>query len=230
MRKRSQSIQIKLCNQDPVPIQLIDNTLLDSSLENNSNQHESVNTTLTVKKNDGNLTDNENISLNTESSAYSSPISPMSPMARNWVTNVRIGDCSIVRGTVSTYKYVVWTIKIDTVLGTTITIYKRYSDFEKLRQLLVKYYPKELGSDRAENRSRSNSLESTIFGGTNEYGEWNEGEKLEIAKLPGKRILGDNLEVSFLNHRRNGLEYFLSSVLLNPKFCNSGVVKEWLLQ
>lgn len=49
----------------------------------------------------------------------------------------------------------------------------------------------------------------------------------EIPQLPPKKFFG-NLKEDFLVRRRRGLEFFLSSVLLNPQLCHSKTVRSFV--
>lgn len=59
------------------------------------------------------------------------------------ITDVLVGDYHIVQGE-GGVSYVVWSIRIivnDSVYSSNV-IYKRYSDIERFRQVLVKHFPK----------------------------------------------------------------------------------------
>jgi len=57
-----------------------------------------------------------------------------------WASDVRIGDCTIVRGSGS-QKFAVWSITIQTSKGGHIHLLKRYSEFDQLRSELVRAFP-----------------------------------------------------------------------------------------
>lgn len=116
------------------------------------------------------------------------------------ITNVLVGDYHEITGDVGK-PYVVWQIKI--TLGdsdySSIHLYKRYLEFEQFRRLLIEAFP----DDRST-----------------------------IASLPAK----DNFAVNrvmqtrtWLEKRRRGLQWFLSNVLLNPKYQKLAVVTLFLL-
>ncbi|GMM37367.1 Ypt35 protein [Saccharomycopsis crataegensis] len=164
MRQRANSTQIRLANQPPIHIQLVNNAGDASS--------DSVG----------------------EGQDIATVTSPLSPSGQPWARNLYIGDCTLVRGS-GAYRYAVWTITIETSAGSKYTIYKRYSDFVNLRELLIRYFPRN---------------------------------KPEVPDLPQKRFF-NNLDNDFLQKRRMGLEYFLSSVMLNPVFSRSAIIKEFVL-
>lgn len=52
---------------------------------------------------------------------------------------------------------------------------------------------------------------------------------VEIPKLPSKSVLL-NFESNFLAKRRNGLEFFTNSILLNPIFSHDPLVKQFIIE
>lgn len=66
-----------------------------------------------------------------------------------WVKNVHIDDYSLIQGSSKAGAYVVWTVTIETLPhpgapSGVITIRKRYSEFDSLRQQLKFAFPKRL--------------------------------------------------------------------------------------
>ncbi|KAF1975285.1 Phox-like protein [Bimuria novae-zelandiae CBS 107.79] len=65
-----------------------------------------------------------------------------------WARSVTIDDYVVVGSgtTPALGAYVVWNITVDTLNGSPMKINKRYSDFDDLRQKLVKTFPHSVGS------------------------------------------------------------------------------------
>lgn len=197
MTRNRNNSHIKLANQAPLPIELINNSDGDNDLYNDATNTSNSGSQLINNTQTNTIPFDPRNSLNFNSINNSSANkNGNSSRLRVWATNVYIGDCTIVKGT-NNYRYVVWTITIETTTGAKITVYKRYSDFIKLRDLLLHYFPKN---------------------------------KTEIGELPPKRFFQNNLDEAFLRKRRTGLEYFLNSILLNPLFSSSPLVKEFVLK
>lgn len=114
------------------------------------------------------------------------------------ITDVLVGDHHIIEGE-GGRPYIVWLIRI--ILNesnyTSINIYKRYREIEKLRNDLLKEY-----------------------------------QNIEIPKLPEKdsfsfqRMMWTN---NWLEHRRKGLQWFMTNVLLNPQLQHSQIVTDFIL-
>ncbi|KAG9545360.1 PX-domain-containing protein, partial [Aureobasidium melanogenum] len=58
-----------------------------------------------------------------------------------WASNVSVDDYVVVSGPTGIGAYVVWNCTIETFKGGSITLRKRYSEFDTLRQNLVKAFP-----------------------------------------------------------------------------------------
>ncbi|ODV91623.1 hypothetical protein CANCADRAFT_42259 [Tortispora caseinolytica NRRL Y-17796] len=95
-------------------------------------------------------------------------------------------------------EYVAWNILVETLDGATIRKIKRYSEFCDLRSSLLE----EL--EQSEPRSIPT-----------------------LPQLPPKAMIS-RFRPDFLEKRREGLEYFLTCVLLNPVFANTDSVRRWL--
>lgn len=67
------------------------------------------------------------------------PGSGQKPIAQ-WAADARVGECTIVGG-IGGQQFAVWTVVIETVKGGHIKILKRYSEFDKLRQQLLRAFP-----------------------------------------------------------------------------------------
>ncbi|KAM9911345.1 hypothetical protein OXX69_003603 [Metschnikowia pulcherrima] len=115
------------------------------------------------------------------------------------ITDVLVGEYHIISGEGLSGSYTVWTIRvvINDALHSSILLYKRYSDIEKLRHKLTKTYPGD-----------------------------------EFPTLPPK----DSLSLSrvwqsenWLEHRRKGLQWFLTNVLLNPKYQHCPTITNFVL-
>lgn len=115
------------------------------------------------------------------------------------ITDVLVGDYHIISGE-SAPQYVVWSIRIvlNGASHSLIVLYKRYSDIEKFRTLLVEAFPKDL-----------------------------------IPQLPPK----DNFSLlrlwfsdAWLETRRKGLQWFMTNVLLHPKYQHSPVITQFVLE
>lgn len=78
-----------------------------------------------------------------------------------------------------------------------MTIRKRYSEFDELRQRLVKTFP--------------NST------------------KKSLPPLPPKSAIY-KFRPKFLERRRQGLQYFLICVMLNPEYAGSDAVKDFIFR
>lgn len=116
------------------------------------------------------------------------------------ITDVLVGDHHIIGGDASTggALYVVWLVRIvlKDARYSSIVVYKRYRDFEKLRSALV-----------------------------------HEFRGHDIPPLPPKDSLSFQRVVmsnEWLEHRRKGLQWFMTNVLLNPKYQNSENVKAFI--
>lgn len=115
------------------------------------------------------------------------------------ITDVLVGDYHIISGE-SVPQYVVWAIRI-VVNGAShslIVLYKRYSDIEKFRALLVEAFPKD-----------------------------------QIPPLPPKDVfslLRLWFTDSWLESRRRGLQWFMTNVLLHPKYQHSPVITQFVLE
>lgn len=117
------------------------------------------------------------------------------------ITNVMVGEYHQISGDAGK-SYIVWSIKIilDDSIYSSILIYKRYSELQALRTNLLNHFPQD-----AKN----------------------------IPDLPPKDSINlDRLFLSnnWLEHRRKGIQWFLSNILLNPKFQNSSIVKDFILK
>lgn len=113
-----------------------------------------------------------------------------------------VGDCTIVNSN-QTNKFSVWQVEL--VLAPTdrsggssprIQLYKRYSDFENLRNRLIQALPSELHQSIP-------SLPPKV--------RWYESWRYQDV----------NFDKKWLAKRRAGLEYFLNQVLLNERVVNS---------
>jgi hypothetical protein len=116
------------------------------------------------------------------------------------ITNVMVGEHHTVSGQIGK-PYVVWSIKIilDDSDYASIVLYKRYSELEQFRSQLLAQFP---------------------------------SESKNIPPLPSKDNVNlDRLFMTnkWLEHRRRGLQWFLSNILLNPRFQSSFIVKEFIL-
>ncbi|KXS96876.1 hypothetical protein AC578_6218 [Pseudocercospora eumusae] len=58
-----------------------------------------------------------------------------------WARSVTIGDYTVVTGPSGMGAYVVWPVDVQTLKGGTLSIRKRYSEFDRLRSNLVKAFP-----------------------------------------------------------------------------------------
>ncbi|EME79775.1 uncharacterized protein MYCFIDRAFT_204936 [Pseudocercospora fijiensis CIRAD86] len=58
-----------------------------------------------------------------------------------WARSVTIGDYTVVTGPSGMGAYVVWPVDVQTLKGGTLSIRKRYSEFDRLRSTLVKAFP-----------------------------------------------------------------------------------------
>lgn len=117
------------------------------------------------------------------------------------ITNVMVGDHHQISGDAGK-SYIVWSIKIilDDSIYSSILIYKRYSELEALRNKMINHFPQDVSN---------------------------------IPQLPPK----DNVKLSrlflannWLEERRKGIQWFMSNILLNPKFQNSLIVLEFILK
>lgn len=114
------------------------------------------------------------------------------------ITDVFVGDHLEVAGEGAPL-YTVWAIRIviNEAAHSLILLYKRYSDIEKFRELLVQTFPGE-----------------------------------EVPQLPPKDSFSLSrlwMSEQWLETRRRGLQWFMTSVLLNPKFQHSDVVTKFVL-
>lgn len=127
------------------------------------------------------------------------PIQLQSDNQLSHITNVVVGDYRDVKGEKG-LSYMSWPILItlDDSPYTGIQIYRRYSEFEKLRQDLLQKF----------------KYSST-----------------EVPELPGKDDFSlDRLKRSsqWIEKRRKGLQWFMSNVLLNPRFQQLDVVMKFI--
>ncbi|RMZ86975.1 hypothetical protein DV736_g5800, partial [Chaetothyriales sp. CBS 134916] len=116
-----------------------------------------------------------------------------------WAKTVSVIDYVIVKGNSSTGlgAYVVWNCEVQTLDGGPITIRKRYSEFDELRERLVKSFP---------NSTRTS-----------------------LPPLPPKSVIY-RFRPKFLERRRQGLQYFLTCVMLNPEYAGSEEVKDFIFK
>lgn len=120
------------------------------------------------------------------------------------ITDVLVGDYHIIGGEKESgggQSYVVWSIRIilDDATYSSIILYKRYSDIEKFRNKLINQFPDNNG---------------------------------DIPNLPPK----DNFSLQrmllagqWLESRRKGLQWFMTNILLNPKYQKSSTVTDFIL-
>ena len=115
-----------------------------------------------------------------------------------WAKTVSVIDYVIVRGNLQALgAYVVWNCQVQTLDGGPMTIRKRYSEFDKLRQQLIKTFP--------------------------------QSTKKSLPPLPPKSAIY-KFRPKFLERRRQGLQYFLTCVMLNPEYASSDAVKEFIFK
>ncbi len=138
-----------------------------------------------------------------------------------WAKNVHVDDSCLVTGSdgYNVGSYTVWTIRIQATNGGNIILHKRYSDFDRLRRKLVRNYGDSISKRQMELGS--------IAIPTSNKNDKNNGIKLRIPELPPKSVF-NNFKKEFLSERRQGLEFFLASVLLDPRIGKSNIVKEFL--
>lgn len=122
------------------------------------------------------------------------------------ITDVKIGDHHLVTGqgawAFRGKLYVVWQIKItiNDLSYSTVTIYKRYREILQLWADLEEYY--------------------------------SEDKEIVIPQPPPKDVISVDrvlMSNSWLEERRKSIQWFLSSVLLNPVMQKSPVVKQFVL-
>ncbi|CAK7229478.1 hypothetical protein SCUCBS95973_007236 [Sporothrix curviconia] len=170
-------------------------------------------------------------SIATASSLATRTTSNSTKANRCWARRVDITDHTVIGAGSGSGKaalphmgaFVVWTIRVQTLDGTTsgggsrsfssslpsplpspqspaaghsFCVYKRYSEFDTLRRRLLASFPQARG------------------GGA-------------LPPLPPKTVLG-NFRPEFLEKRRLGLQYFLNCILLNPEFAGSPVLQDFL--
>ncbi|CDK25532.1 unnamed protein product [Kuraishia capsulata CBS 1993] len=118
------------------------------------------------------------------------------PHPHVWCKNCSIGEPTVVSGNVGfsfgSTKYVVYSIRLETVQGTKIVLRKRFSEFVKLREELLQI-------------------------------------QQNVPSLPAKTV-GRQFDNSFIEHRRRGLEFFLTAVLLDPTLSNTAPIKRFVLR
>jgi len=109
--------------------------------------------------------------------------------------NVYIGDYTVVSGSLTKAgAYVVYNCSLETLEGNKMTLRKRYSEFDRLRERLVQAFPRS---------------------------------EAALPALPPKSVVS-KFRPKFLETRRQGLNYFLSCILMNPEFSGSPLVKQFL--
>lgn len=107
-----------------------------------------------------------------------------------WAQSVEIPAYDVVERS-----YVVWEVRITTLQGSNVKLWRRYAEFDTLRERLLDECP---------------------------------AERLTVPALPPKSG-NKNLENAvFLNIRRDGLEYFLLCVLLNPHLARARAVSQFV--
>ncbi|RMZ81227.1 hypothetical protein DV737_g2668, partial [Chaetothyriales sp. CBS 132003] len=113
-----------------------------------------------------------------------------------WAKTVSVIDYVVVNGgSAGLGAYVVWNCEVQTLDGGPMTIRKRYSEFDELRERLVKSFP---------NSTRTS-----------------------LPPLPPKSVIY-RFRPKFLERRRQGLQYFLTCVMLNPEYAGSKEVKDFI--
>lgn len=117
------------------------------------------------------------------------------------ITNVMVGEYHHIAGDAGP-SYLVWTIKVilNNSLHSSLLIYKRYSELLSFRDDLINHF--------------------------HEYSS-------DIPPLPPKDSINFGrfmLSDTWLENRRKGIQWFLSNILLNPKFQNTDIVKKFILQ
>ncbi|KAI5964106.1 YPT35 [Candida pseudojiufengensis] len=142
------------------------------------------------------------------------------------ITDVRIGDYHQIKGDYG-LSYIVWQIKItiNDLDFSSIILYKRYNDLLNFYNELKQKY-----NNRPQNNNRIiNDLENDI---DDIIDINNNNLNIIIPNLPPKDSLSfDRFIVSknWLEERRKGLQWFLSSVLLDPILQNDPIVKKFVL-
>lgn len=114
------------------------------------------------------------------------------------ISNVFVGDHHVIQGEVGK-PYIVWTVKITINESnfSSITLYKRYSDFFEFRKKII-----------------------------HATGDAN------IPPLPPKDDFSLDRWIwsaNWLEERKKGLQWFLSNILLNPKYQHLEVVSQFIL-
>ncbi|KAJ9615526.1 PX domain-containing protein ypt35 [Cladophialophora chaetospira] len=113
-----------------------------------------------------------------------------------WAKSITITEYVIIRGNpLGAGAYVVYSCIVQTLDGGPMTIRKRYSEFDELREKLVKEFP--------------------------------QSTKSSLPPLPPKSAIY-KFRPKFLEKRREGLEYFLNCVMLNPEYAGSTIVKDFI--
>ncbi|KAF2736615.1 Phox-like protein [Polyplosphaeria fusca] len=123
-----------------------------------------------------------------------------------WARRVTIDDYVVVSsGTAPGLgAYVVWNCTVETLDGGPMKMIKRYSEFDELRQQLVRTFP------QAEGAMPPLPPKSFVC-----------GSDIDVFRTARFRP-------RFLERRKAGLSYFLNCVLLNPEFAGSPVLKDFL--
>ena len=113
-----------------------------------------------------------------------------------WAKGITVDDYVIVRGNPTGIgAYVVWLVTVETLDGGPMTIRKRYSEFDDLRQKIVAAFPLST--------------------------------KASLPPLPPKSAIY-KFRPKFLERRKDGLNHFLTCILLNPDYAGSVIVKEFI--
>ncbi|CAI6278395.1 unnamed protein product [Periconia digitata] len=139
-----------------------------------------------------------------------------------WAKHVSIDDYVIVGNSPAPAfgAYVVWTVTVQTLDGGPMKIMKRFSEFDDLRERLVKSFP-HAASSMPPLPPKSVVCESPHF-----------CHHPSVAS-PARSVsdidcCAARFRPRFLERRRVGLAYFLNCILLNPEFAGSPVLKEFL--
>ncbi|KAI5956488.1 YPT35 [Candida jiufengensis] len=152
---------------------------------------------------------------------------------KSHITDVRIGDHHLIKGDYGS-SYIVWQIKItiNDLDFSSIILYKRYSELLQFYNELRVKYNKTADSKRKKSKNRViNEIEDEIIDLEEEYDDTS-NLNIIIPSLPPKDSLSfDRFIISknWLEERRKGLQWFLSSILLDPILQNDPIVKKFVL-